>query len=232
MEGSMYVDLFATKGIEYLLVIGFLLSLIFFWRFLNQSLQPSRELQFDGKPAVISNEWFYLADRYFYHQGHAWVKPVSMNYVRVGIDDFAQKLLGKPDRINVPKINTFVEQGEAGLKLQFGSNTIEILSPVTGTVVQVNRQIIDSPAIINDDPYGNGWIMKVKVSKMNTILINLLTGGLAKHWMNNTLNIIRRRMYGQLEYTFQDGGTPIHGFVRTLSPDNWEEVAKEFLMSK
>ena len=90
MENYGFVDIYATKGIEYLIVIAFLASFVYFSRAFNLKTVAA------GVARTISDivEWFRLpADRH-YHQGHSWLKAESDSLVSVGLDDFAQKHAG------------------------------------------------------------------------------------------------------------------------------------------
>lgn len=231
MEGFHYVDLFATKGIEYLLVIGFLLVLIIYWRFLNS---PAKEKKAAAvrKPAGVISEWFNLAKNIYYHPGHTWALPEGDNLVRVGIDDFAAKLLGRPDAFDLPKVGSHVEQGDAGWKVRFDSKEIELLSPVNGEVVAVNKDALKSPDLAEQDPYNKGWLLKIKAPKITANLKNLLTGKLAVAWMENTVQTLRQRMAGDLGVVMQDGGLPVSGFAKELAPEKWDEIAAEFFLTK
>jgi glycine cleavage system H protein len=71
MEGFTYVDIFATKGIEYLLVIGFLMVFILFWRTLNTPAKVAYEYVTEKVIPSIS-EWFYSPEGVYYHRGHSW----------------------------------------------------------------------------------------------------------------------------------------------------------------
>jgi len=232
MEDFQYVDIFATKGIEYLLVIAFLVTLVIFWRFLNKGAKGASEANLSEKVKTTLIDWFYLADNFFYHQGHSWAVPESNEVVRVGVDDFAQKLLGKPGRIELPKLGTTVRQGESGWRFRFNGKSITILSPVNGKVVAVNEDIVNNPALINENPYTKGWLFKVKPTKFKTDQKNLLSGVLAHAWMENTVNEISRRMTGNLGVVLQDGGLPISGFVKEISSQEWDRIAKEFLLTE
>jgi glycine cleavage system H protein len=232
MEGFSYVDLFATKGIEYLLVIGFLLVLVLYWRLLNQPAKAPLALRVAATRVAPLRGWFQLAEGLYYHQGHTWAMPEDNDVVRIGIDDFAQSLLGKPQSINLPRIGTRIEQGEKGWNLQVDSKSIDMLSPVNGEVVAINEEIIESPDLVNQDPYGKGWLAKVRVSKLKTDIKNLLSGRLATAWIQETQDALRERMTGHLGLALQDGGLPVTGIARILSPENWDEMAMEFLLSK
>ncbi len=230
MEGFSYVDLFATKGIEYVLVIGFLLMFIMYWRFLDK---PAKALvRVAARPANTLYEWFHLAKNVYYHPGHSWAMPEDRNIVKVGIDDFAQRLLGKPDALELPGVGAQMEQGENGWKIQFDSKSIDVLSPVNGEVVAVNQEAVNSPELIGQDPYNKGWLLKVRVPKIKSNLKNLLSGKLAVAWMENTVQTLREQMTGELGVVMQDGGLPVSGFAKELAPDNWEEIAAEFFLTK
>ena len=118
MEGFTYVDIFATKGVEYLLVIAALLLFIPFWRMVSRPATAVYEAAESIIPAI--SEWFHLPERLYYHQGHSWALPEQGDLVRVGIDDFAQKLVGKIDAIQLPPVGSQVTQGEKGWSLPCG----------------------------------------------------------------------------------------------------------------
>ncbi len=229
MEGFRYVDLFATKGPEYLLVIGYLMLLIPFWRFLST---PARGgLETVSRLVRSLSHWFQIPDTLYYHQGHSWVMPEARDLVKVGIDDFAQKLLGKPKALELPNIGAKLRQGEVGWKVGVDSKSIEMLSPVSGEVVAVNKEILQNPELINQDPYGKGWLMMIKPNNMTANFKNLLTGRLATAWMEATADALWRRMGSDLGVVYQDGGVVVSGIAKALSPDGWDKLAKEFLLT-
>src|SRR4030066_1983159 len=197
MEGFTYVDIFATKGIEYLLVIGFLLALTPFWRILRVPARTGIEAVRRAMASVA--QWFSLPEGLFYHQGHTWVMPQGAELVKVGVDDFAQRLVGKSNKIILPKVGSRIEQGDLGWKLSIDAKTIDMLSPVTGDVVAVNKDIVKNPDLINQDPYGKGWLLMVKPSNRRATVKNLLTGKLATAWMEKTADTLRERISSESE---------------------------------
>ena len=227
---NFYVDIFSTKGLEYGLVIVFLISLVLFWRFL-QKPATSRVSVPLATATIPRVEWFALAKGLYYHQGHSWARREGEALVRIGIDDFAQRLLGKPDAVDLPAVGTTLEQGARGWMFRFGSRAIDLLSPVGGTVVAVNEEVLSAPGLINDDPYGKGWILKVQTPGLPANLRNLLRGHLASSWMEETVSLLRQRMSPEGVPVLQDGGVPIVGFARNVSPDHWDELAREFLLT-
>lgn len=229
MEGFTYVDIFATKGIEYLLVIGFLLALTPFWRILRVPARTGIEAVRRAMASVA--QWFSLPEGLFYHQGHSWLMPQGAELVKVGVDDFAQKLVGRSNKISLPRVGSRIEQGEVGWKLDIGKKNIDMLSPVSGDVVAVNKDIVKNPDLINQDPYGKGWLMMVKPDNKRATVKNLLTGKVATAWMDKTADELREKMGSELGTVYQDGGLPVSGIAKALSPDAWDKIASEFLLT-
>ena len=93
-----------------------------------------------------------------------------------------------------------------------------------------------TPRLLNDDPYGKGWLFEVRSPRLKSNLKNLLSGGLARSWMERAGAALRGRIAiasgGELGVVLQDGGLPVAGIARELSPDGWEEVARDFLLTR
>jgi glycine cleavage system H protein len=228
MEGFSYVDIFATKHVEYLLVIGFLLLFIFFWRFL--STPAKRVFEAAEKFVPVINEWFNLPDEIYYHLGHSWAAPEGKNLVKVGVNDFAQRLVGKIDAIQLPGIGSTIHQGDKGWTLEVDSKKIDMLSPVDGKVVAINEKIVNSPEDINRDPYVS-WLMEVESPKFSANKKQLLSGSLAGKWMEEVRENLLSRMSYNLGLVYQDGGLLVDGMARSLDKDKWDEIVKEFFLT-
>jgi hypothetical protein len=109
-----------------------------------------------------------------------------------------------------------------------------MLSPVEGEVVAVNHSVLHAPEILCSDPYGQGWLVEVRVPEHKRSQKNLLCGGLARAWMEVKVRDLRARASPtpELELGPPDPGvrTECRGFARVLAPENWEEVAGELLL--
>jgi glycine cleavage system H protein len=230
MEGFQYIDMFSTKGVEYIAVIVFLIGLVFFWRWLNRPVAAALSDQV-SQSKVSLVDWFQMANDYFYHQGHSWATPEPDNIARVGIDDFAQKLLGKAEHIQVPKVGSRIEQGSESIEFRIKNKSFQILAPVGGEVVAVNNRVIENPELLNQDPYNAGWLLKVRSPRLKQNLKNLLSGNLARAWLEDTVDSLSRLITRNYGVVLQDGGTISSGFVRDLSSENWDEIARHYLLS-
>jgi glycine cleavage system H protein len=218
------IDIFATKGVEYVFAGAFLLALVGFWKLINP---PSAVAPLIRR--ILP--WFQLRDDAFFHQGHGWVVPAGHSEALVGMDDFAQKLLGKPNGFVLPSPGTRVRQGEPAWQVQVDGHAIPMVSPVDGEVVAVNQDVVASPELVNTEPYDRGWLMRVKVPSPAAAARNLLSGKLARAWMDAVTEDVRAMPAGELGVVLPDGGFPIGGFARALSPDSWDRVARELLLT-
>ena len=95
-----------------------------------------------------------------YTKSHEWVKEEDGLYV-VGLTDFAQEALGDIVFINMPEEGDDVASGESFADVESVKAVSDVFSPVSGTVAEVNEELIDEPALINQDPYEQ-WLIKVK----------------------------------------------------------------------
>ncbi len=107
-----------------------------------------------------------------YHKEHTWVK-VSGTRATVGITFYAQESLGDIVYIDIPELESEVEAGTELTQIESTKATSSVISPVSGTVIEFNENLTDEPEIINEDPYGKGWIAVLEI-KDNSELDSLM----------------------------------------------------------
>ena len=98
-----------------------------------------------------------------YHREHAWIRVEGKN-ATIGITDFAQQQLGDIVYIDIPEAETEVDADSELCEIESTKATSPVISPVSGSVLEVNEDLEDSPEIINEDPYGNGWLVVIAMS--------------------------------------------------------------------
>ena len=81
-------------------------------------------------------------------------------------------------------------------------------------------------------PYDDGWLIEVKSSRLDPNLKTLLRGDLARAWMRTSEESLFRRMPREVGVVMQDGGVPVTGIARAISPDDWDRVVEEFLLTR
>ena len=102
---------------------------------------------------------------FLYTKEHEWVL-VEDDLATVGITDYAQSELGDVVFVELPEIGDEVEAAESFGTIEAVKTVSELFSPLTGTVVEVNELLADSPDLVNTDPYGEGWMIKVKYTEI------------------------------------------------------------------
>lgn len=100
---------------------------------------------------------------YYYSQDHEWVKVEDGQIGVVGITDFAQKQLGDVVYVELPEVGTQLEFHQTLGVVESVKAVSDIYSPLSGEVVEVNQALNDNPELINEDPHGQGWIVKIKI---------------------------------------------------------------------
>jgi glycine cleavage system H lipoate-binding protein len=233
MEGFSFVDIYATKGIEYLIAAVFFFGFLALQAYILTSAPgrgKTRGLH-AGLPAL-----FRVPEGYDFHQGHTWMKadhtsPNRQRLVKVGLDDFAQKLIGRVDAVELPAVGSRLTQGDKGWSLMVDSEAIPMLSPVDGEVVAVNQEVLRSPGILSRDPYGAGWLLEVNSDRLAADTRNLLSGKVARAWMETSLENLHPVRHEALGPVLQDGGIPLEGIARVLGGDQWVELAKTHLLT-
>ncbi|HKJ69646.1 MAG TPA: glycine cleavage system protein GcvH [bacterium] len=107
----------------------------------------------------------HFPDDLKYTEEHEWAKyDESQGIITIGITGFAQSELGDIVFLELPDIGSEAQAGEPLGTIEAVKTVADLYSPVTGTVSDVNEALDDAPELINDDPYGKGWILKIEVS--------------------------------------------------------------------
>lgn len=184
--------------------------------------QPAAAKAVDQKPvSIISGPYF--------HPTHSWAK-VTDDVVTVGIDEFTGKLIGRIQKVDIPRVGSYLQQGQTAWKLSRGKRELPQSSPVEGEVVEINEQLLNNPSRINESPYKDGWIMKIRPNALRQNLKNLLHGDTAKHWLENARSQFVLRFANEVGPVCQDGGELIDNAGELLTESEWEEVLREFFM--
>ncbi len=105
---------------------------------------------------IVVGGYLVKGDRY-YTKDHEWAY-ISNGKAQIGITDYAQKMLGDIVYVDLPEKEQEVEAGETLANIESVKNVAPIYSPITGTVIEVNEEVIDDPSLVNEDPYDAGWI--------------------------------------------------------------------------
>jgi glycine cleavage system H lipoate-binding protein len=171
---------------------------------------------------------FDLAEDIYYHEGHTWAKPEYGGRVRVGLDDFARRLLGTPGKIELPNIGREVKQGGIGFQFRRNGETADVLSPVDGIVTHINEQLANNPDLVSESPYENGWLFIVEPTSLKKNLKGLYYGEDAHNYMNEEKEKIVSMANEDLAIA-ADGGVAVDDIFEDLKEEKWAKFVKAFL---
>ena len=121
----------------------------------------------------------------FYTKEHEWAKKLDDGNVAVGIADYAQAQLHEVVYVELPEVDSEVEQMEAVGAVESVKAVSDFYCPVGGKVIEVNESLIDAPEKINEDPYGEGWIAKVEPSSLDDDLGELMDAEAYGEYLKN-----------------------------------------------
>ena len=103
-----------------------------------------------------------------YSTDHEWVR-VEESLVRIGITDFAQDALGDVVYVELPEVGVQVAQNASFAEVESTKSVSDIFAPVSGEIVEVNDALEDQPELVNEDPYGDGWICIIQVNSLDEL---------------------------------------------------------------
>jgi len=126
-----------------------------------------------------------VPDGLYYHKEHMWVR-VEGDEAVVGLNDFSQKLAGEISYMEMPEEGDEVKQDEAVGSYETGKWLGKLYAPVSGEITAMNEEAEDEPTLVNKDPYGKGWLFKVKMSDSSQVK-SLMQGEDALKWLREEI---------------------------------------------
>ncbi len=219
-----------------LLVLATFLVFIVLDYFLNRRkvLQTVPVEDRKAVPAIFGGDYvdgFLVPERVSYHAGHSWLVRERRNVVRVGADEFAAALLGKIERVELPKPGTWIRQGQTALSFFRDGQKTEMVSPTEGEVMEINTELLSNPAILREDPYGKGWLVSVHVPDEENTSRNLIPKGLVREWMKDAVERLYSRQPALAGAVAADGGRPAEDLLSALADADWKQVTGEFFLT-
>lgn len=218
-----------------LLVLAFFVSLITLdYLVTRQRLAREARAQAAAAMPALEPAWvagYQMPETLYYHRGHTWARPLDADTVLIGVDDFARRLIGPAATVRTPSRGDWLHQGGRAFAMNLDGKQAELVSPIEGEVVDVNHELAAKPGLASDDPYGRGWVLKVKAPQLAANLRNLLSGRLARKWMEDSREALELRLMALSGSVLQDGGEPANDLGHHLQPADWERLVHEFLLT-
>ena len=121
-----------------------------------------------------------------YHKEHFWAR-IEDGSVRFGATDYGQKALREVVFVELPEAGDEVQQDEAYGTLESVKAVVDIIAPLSGVVKEVNEELLDNPALINEDPYGEGWLITITPSDLEGEIGNIMDFDAAVKWYTTVI---------------------------------------------
>ena len=235
MDGFSYHDIFATKGLEYLVIIAFLALLIPFWIVLNKQVKITREIQ--KALGVLSANILRIPQGLFYSRNHTWLFMEKSGAARVGLDDLLLHITGEVKFSQMRNTGEMISKGDLLTEIDHDGKLLRIYSPVSGEIVDRNSLLEKNPGILNEDPYGKGWIYKIKPTNWIIDAKSCYFAEDATNWSEKELvrfkdflaNTMKNHSPDASMVILQDGGELCDHTLSTLPDETWKDFQKEFL---
>ena len=182
-------------------------------------------------PPRLYVEGFMVAEGVRYHPGHTWLARERQHLARVGADEFAAKLAGKIQKIELPKPGQWIRQGQTAWTLYRNGERTSMVSPIEGEVVEVNPEVVNDPALLRNDPYGKGWLMTVHVPDEEGTWRNLLPVNMVRSWMKDAVTRLYARQPAFAGAVAADGGRPVDDLLSGIPGAEWHKITAEFFLT-
>ena len=220
-----------------ILVLATFLAFIVLDYFLNRrkvmAVQPAVAHASRPVPALAGEfvEGFHVPEHVGYHPGHTWLVRERKNVVRIGADEFASALVGRVERIELPKPGQWVRQGQKVLSFWRDGEKTDMVSPTEGEVMEINAEVLHNPALLRQDPYGKGWLATIHVPDEENTTRNLVPKRLIRDWMSEAIERLYACQPALAGAVAADGGRPADDLLAALPDQSWKEVTAEFFQT-
>jgi glycine cleavage system H lipoate-binding protein len=182
-------------------------------------------------PPVSMVAGFSLPANYYFDRGHVWARVEYGGRVRVGIDDFAARLLGPPDAWDLPRLGQAVSVGASTIQLRRGEHQARVRAPVEGVVVAVNPRIEQRARVPHESPFGSGWLLMLEPTRLGKDLRNLLFGPETSAWLEDEAARLISLVSDDTEHRLAaTGGRMVDDVYGTVEGLAWDDLVTRFLL--
>ena len=234
MDGFTYHDIFETKGLEYLAIIAFFLLLIPFWIILNRKVVSKKIKQIIG---VLSANILKIPQGVFFCKNHTWAHLQRSGSATVGLDDLLLHITGDIKFNNLKNPGESIRKGDLLAEICQDGKVLSVFSPISGEILTANSMLTGNPEISAEDPYGKGWLYKIKPGNWIAETSSYYLAEDATQWSKNEIERFKDFMatsgmkYGTNPSiaVLQDGGELCDHILSEMPKEIWQDFQREFL---
>jgi glycine cleavage system H protein len=189
---------------------------------LSRAKVAVRAVQF---PAIALPEGVQLA------MNHMWFKQ-DQGVTTLGVDEFVSRLVGKAQAVLLPVIGGSPTPDPVSIRLADGDRSLRIPVPFRGRVLEVNPAVLREPSLVHDDPYGTGWLVKMKADSGINFRRHSVKRRQVRTWLRSEFDAVKQLILGEMPQaslaTLQDGGVPEDGILKFCDAPIWKHCEERF----
>ena len=235
MEAFTYSNIFDTKGIEYIIIIFFLLLLIPFWFLVIQKPGLARQIQ--QKVTALTAGILRIPQGLFYSKNHTWLHLEKSGKVKLGIDDFLYRVLGNLKIVLQAEPGKNVKKGDVIAIIEQDGKQLRLNSPVTGKVIDINSNLIINDGVLPPDIYNEGWIFAIQPNNWKADISGFYMADEATNWIANELQRVKdflsvqlaKKLNMQTAVVYQEGGELQMNPLSGMDSEIWDSFQEEFM---
>jgi glycine cleavage system H protein len=235
MDGFSYNNIFETKGMEYLIIITFLIMIIPFWIMINRQSRISGNIQ--KALGILSAGILRIPFGIFHSRNHTWAFLEKSGNAKVGLDDLLLHFTGEVKFNKLKTPGNFINKGELLADIVQDGKLLQLYSPISGRITKTNTMLYDHPEVLNEDPYGKGWVYMIKPSEWISDTSSCYLAEEAVNWSKSELDRFKDFLAVSMKkyspetsmVILQDGGELCDKPLSELPDKVWQDFQKSFL---
>ena len=233
MDAFSYHNIFETKGIEYLVVIGFLLLIVPFWILLNRPVKLRENISSITSQLI---DKLRIPQGLFLSKNHTWTYLKRSGNARIGLDDLLLHITGKVELKNLLNPGDKVLKGDLIANIVRDGKQLDIVSPLTGEIKSVNSALVEKPGSLAQDPYGEGWFCEIRPDKWMEETKACYLGDAAVEWTRREMERLKdffaqslQKYSPATEMIMQEGGELADHPLAEMPAEIWRDFQVSFL---
>jgi|WetSurMetagenome_2_1015567.scaffolds.fasta_scaffold450786_1 glycine cleavage system H protein len=163
---------------------------------------------------------------------HTWMKENADGSFTIGLDEFMSRIIGGVEKITLPLIGEALMPAKPRLALATNGRTLQFAAPINGNVVEANAAVLNNPSLMINDPYGNGWLLRVSTKNRDAAKSGGYMVQRPAEWLSDQFTAVRdflaRNSHDETALVLQEGGVPVAGILQDYDAKIWQEFGARF----
>ncbi|MBM2839853.1 MAG: glycine cleavage H-protein [Bacteroidetes bacterium] len=220
-----------------LLVLFTLIVFLTLDHFIQKSRTPRLSMAGEriGTRAQLPMQFpIHVPDNIALATNHTWLRTNKDGTVTIGLDEFLSRLVGKVEKVSIPCAGDIIAPEVADIAMGVQGHSLRVAPPMSGDVIESNLDILRDPSLILRDPYGEGWLLRVRSRNDDATSWRRYVVGKPVEWLRAQAVLVRdfivmNAHQGQ-PVTMQEGGLPMDGVMQQFDENVWKDFNRSFAM--